>query len=488
MKTNVSLNRLFLFFYFVAFSVAVAYGQENRLIYSREVPNAAEKVTWILQKSTAYKSVYFVTIDLESVKTQSQFTLQLGERTILINKERVDSRRSNSYTFVGSNNEGDRILLSVLENDIQGLIETTNGIFSIMTIGNNEYAIVQVDQSKLKDGCGQLKFKGFSNTNYKKNLNIEIEGIDATKFSTHGATRAYTCKIRVLVAYTPAAMLSVSNIENTILTAVDVTNQSFNNSGINYQIELAYAGLTNYTQYNFSTDLQRIRVNGDGYMDEIHGLRDKYSADVVVLLINDPAFCGLATDIFVTASGAFCAVSTISDCATTYYSFGHEIGHLVGCRHDPFVDSNNTPFPYGHGYISPTKTWRTIMAYGNDCGNCTRVQQWSNPNISYPLTIGTATGTAGTHNNARVWNEQAPRVIAFKQPPNNITITSGDVSNSIYGDVIAKQTINTNGTVSFSGGHQLSLKAGTSITLMPGFFVAGDVTFSATIETVTDCN
>jgi peptidyl-Asp metalloendopeptidase len=487
MKMNVSLNRLFLVFCVVAFSGAVAYGQESRLIYSKEVPNAAEKVKGILQKSTAYTSVDFVVIDLGKVKTQEEFILQFGERTIRINKKRVDLRGSNSYTFIGDNDDGDRVLLSVLGNDIQGGIETTNGVFSVMTIGNNEYAIVQIDHSKLKEGCGQLQYKGPSNANYGKNLNVEI---DVTKSSAQVATRAYSCKVRVLVAYTPSAMSSVSNIENIVLTAVAYTNESFSNSGINYQIELAYAGLTNYTQSNFRMDLQRVRINGDGYMDEIHGLRDKYSADVVVLLINDPNYCGMASDIYVAAGAAFCVVSTWEDCATTYYSFGHEIGHLVGCDHDP-ATSSNSPFPYGHGYVSPVGTnnrWRTVMAYGNECNYCPRVAYWSNPYINYPAIGGIPTGTVATHNNARVWNEQAPRVMAFRQPDNNITLTSSDVNNSTYADVVAKQTITTNGTVNFSGGSNLSLRAGSSITLMPGFSVAAGVKFSATIENIVDCN
>jgi hypothetical protein len=27
----------------------------------------------------------------------------------------------------------------------------------------------------------------------------------------------------------------------------------------------------------------------------------------------------------------------------------HEIGHILGARHDRLVGPNNSPFPYGHG-------------------------------------------------------------------------------------------------------------------------------------------
>jgi len=131
--------------------LAVANEQENRLIYPTEVPNAAEKANEILQKSPAYVSVDFVTIDLGKINDYEQFTLQFGNRTIHVTKEQVILRSSNSYTFIGRNSSGDQVSLSVLGNDIQGLIETTTGVFSIMTVGNNEYAVVKVDQSKLRD-------------------------------------------------------------------------------------------------------------------------------------------------------------------------------------------------------------------------------------------------------------------------------------------------------------------------------------------------
>ena len=67
-------------------------------------------------------------------------------------------------------------------------------------------------------------------------------------------------------------------------------------------------------------------------MDEVHTLRNNYCADVCVLLAYDPSICGIAANIGGGQSDAFCLVSTYSTCVTTNYSFGHEIGHLLGCR------------------------------------------------------------------------------------------------------------------------------------------------------------
>jgi hypothetical protein len=121
-------------------------------------------------------------------------------------------------------------------------------------------------------------------------------------------------------------------------------------------------------------------------MDGVHTLRNDTCADAVVLLVGDSASCGIAyvmTTIFPGfESHAFSVVST--NCATGYYSFGHELGHNMGARHDWYVDGSDT---YAHGFVNATDRWRTIMAYNADCADrgfdCSRLQYWSNPFVLY---------------------------------------------------------------------------------------------------------
>lgn len=464
------------------------HGQDNILICSKQISNSAEKRNEILQKCVTYTSVDFVEIYLDKILRFEEFSLQFGERNISIRKERIDARGINNYVFVGSNNEGCRVLISVLDDDIQGVIETYEDVFTIETIGKQQYALITVDYSLLREACDDLheerERSSFDDVNRLYHDSDIKRDDDTISSPILRSAAAYDCKIRVLVLYTPNAPSSpsVSNIKNTILTAVALTNQSFVNSQINYQIELVYAGQTNYTESGFSTDLYRFRTSGDGYMDEVHTLRNKYTADVCVLLINDTTYCGLAPGIGVAENMAFCVVSTRGTCATTNYSFGHEIGHLLGCNHDPLNESGNTPFAYGHGYVNPSKTWRTIMAYGDS--TCHRKQYWSNPNVIYN---GAPMGTVATHNNARVWNERSNTVMAFRQPDNNVTFISSDMPNTQYADVIAKQNITTSGTVDINSGNTLKMRAGNSINLQPGFSVQAGAEFSAEIEDIDDC-
>ena len=97
------------------------------------------------------------------------------------------------------------------------------------------------------------------------------------------------------------------------------------------------------------------------------------------------------------------------ECAATTYSVAHEIGHIIGARHDLNLDKMMTPFPFGHGYVNGTK-WRDIMSYKESCGGCPRLPVWSSPKV---LVKGEPAGTPDL-DNARVISEQAARVAAFR--------------------------------------------------------------------------
>jgi hypothetical protein len=142
-------------------------------------------------------------------------------------------------------------------------------------------------------------------------------------------------------------------------------------------------------------------------MDEIHSLRDKFRADVAVLIVDDSQGCGLATRVYADADEAFAVVH--HECAATTYSVAHEVGHIIGARHDLSLDTSTTPFAYGHGFVNGTK-WRDIMSYKKSCGGCPRLPIWSTPKV---LINGEAAGTAEI-DNARVIAEQAARVAAFR--------------------------------------------------------------------------
>jgi hypothetical protein len=297
------------------------------------------------------------------------------------------------------------------------LVYGNDGIVGTVTVGRLQYvieplgagmhAVSLLDQNKLPPEHTADNPAGASEIN-------DGPGIQATRGgnSTDGdVTIAANTTVNVMVVYTAAAAAATSNINSLIQLAVDETNQSYVNSGVNITFNRVYTGQVTYSETgrSFSTHVNYLKGTTDGFMDNVHTLRNTYAADVVVLVVNDSEACGQAAAIKATATTAF-AVAHYS-CITGYYSFGHEVGHLQGARHDRYVDGTLTPYQYGHGFIPASKTWRTIMAYGNNCSNCTRIQYWSSPLKTYG---GVAMGTTTYEDNARVLNLTAGTVAAFR--------------------------------------------------------------------------
>ncbi|MFA5951131.1 MAG: M12 family metallo-peptidase [Hyphomicrobium sp.] len=216
--------------------------------------------------------------------------------------------------------------------------------------------------------------------------------------------------ITVLVAYTQAATKFYNDLEyDLIAIALEDVNQSFRNSGLhNIRVELAHAYETNYVESGSHFDhVFRFAYRNDGYMDEVHALRDEHKADVSILIVNDPKGCGLAAQVRAPQDRAFAVVDQA--CAATSYSLAHEIGHIIGARHDFGIDDSTAPFPFGHGYVNGEE-WRTMMAYKESCHGCPRIPAWSSPGIKVE---GIAAGDERS-NNARVVAEEAARVAAFR--------------------------------------------------------------------------
>ena len=216
--------------------------------------------------------------------------------------------------------------------------------------------------------------------------------------------------IDVIVAYTKKAASNYGDVRRELVAlSIEEANQSFRISNLGHiRLRLVHTYQTYYVEEGEHFDhLWRFADKRDGYMEEIHSLRDKYAADVAVLIVDDPRGCGLATRVGADADEAFAVVH--HECAAATYSIAHEIGHIIGARHDFGIDRTMTPFPYAHGYVSGTK-WRDIMSYKESCGGCPRLPVWSSPTF---MIRGEPAGTSQA-DNARVIAEQAARVAAFR--------------------------------------------------------------------------
>ncbi|MBI2381733.1 MAG: hypothetical protein HYV16_13360 [Gammaproteobacteria bacterium] len=279
---------------------------------------------------------------------------------------------------------------------ITGNVRANGELYAIRPLSNGEHVVMRIDQNRMP-----ADHPASYATLFSKAAPIPSGEVTAAAVTTQ----------RILVAYTPAVAAKHGNMGSFINLAIAETNQGYGNSGVNITAELAASVQVSYTETgNFDTDLSRFRGTSDGYMDNIHTLRDQNAADLNMLMVTNDAYCGLASAIGATATTAFAEV--FDDCATGYYSFAHELGHLQSARHDPSNDPTRKPYAYGHGYQASNKAWRTVMAYNCSGAGCPRINYWSNPNKTY--SDGQTMGTTTKSDNARVLNTTAGTVAGFR--------------------------------------------------------------------------
>lgn len=358
-------------------------------------------------------------------KSKLALTLPDGERVTLNMSKRFKNDR-NAEIMVAKSGSDIRHLSrgrlmsddSILVNNngkVTGSIRHNGKLFSLRPTEAGLHALIEIDESKMPVDHPENEYAAL----FDQAIQYQTNAFSAADMNATANT-----VIKLLVNYTQGAKSAVGDIDGLIDLAVAETNQGYLNSGINITIQVAHRAQTTYTESsNISTDRDRYAATSDGYMDEIHTQRDNYGADVGVLILNNSGACGVAKAIGATASTAFAVVH--HSCATGYYSFAHEIGHLQGARHDPAADPSTSPYAYGHGYRAPNNAWRTVMAY-NCSPSCTRINYWSSPNKTYG--DGQVMGTVSQSDNARVLNLTAPTVAAFRNdttpPPPGATFTN----------------------------------------------------------------
>jgi hypothetical protein len=358
--------------------------------------------------------------------------------------------------------------------------------YRIASFKDNEYYLIGINDIAFECGTIDNIEKNTKNntinekqTLEKLNLSLNSKDIQNSSLSPMATSSVNACNMRVLVMYTPAAKALVSDIQNTIEHEMDLSNQYMENSGVNETWELAFTGLTIYTEAldDRNQDLGRFRATYEGYMDEVHNLRAKYSADVCVLISKCTGNCGgVAAHIYATPAYAFCLVH-IDVLGTDPWVFAHEIGHVIACRHEVSKDSLMTPYAYVHGYVNADTSFTTIMATIPP-----HIPYWSNPNIYYD---GEPIGTASYNNCALALTQKIPEKVKFLQPVSDITITSTEVNNMSFGDVISEQTATLSG-ITVQNGSTLKVRSN-YVTINNGFTAQLGAELEIINEAVLDC-
>ncbi len=227
--------------------------------------------------------------------------------------------------------------------------------------------------------------------------------------------------IDVMAVYTTTAKNAnggQNGIEALIALGISLANTAFTNSQINTQFRLVHTAEIAYPESgNYNTDLSRLRSTTDGFLDDVHALRNTHKADLVTLIEdNIGGACGVAYVMSAVSAGfASSAFSVVEDDCISGYTLAHELGHNMGSMHDR-AEGGTGAYPYSFGHKEAGK-FRTIMAY--PCSpSCPRINHFSNPNVSYQGSWVTGvdhnTSPATSADNARAFTNVLNTVANFR--------------------------------------------------------------------------
>jgi uncharacterized delta-60 repeat protein len=164
-------------------------------------------------------------------------------------------------------------------------------------------------------------------------------------------------------------------------------------------------------------------ASGDGWLDEVHALRQEYAADLVCLVTEFEErneFAGMATQLADLTPTALAAGFTV--CLRPFlignYTLPHEVGHLLGCNHDRDTARGGGLETWSHGtrILVEGVEYRTVMAYRPGL----QFPHFSNPRVTFR---GVATGVAEgplAADNVRTLNRTAPLIAGVREPSHRV--------------------------------------------------------------------
>ncbi len=369
-----------------------------------------------------------VTLDLFETGTR---TLEIDEPQIHRNKAKVWRGR------LQGDSESD-VTLAIRGKKMVGTIYSNQRLYKIEPTEDNRHRLVELDEDALPLDHHPLVVPddGTPADIAAPEPDHQQPGVAGTPATDSVTTAAATnTNVDLLVVYTPTARARQGGqaaMNALIALGVDLANQAYSNSGIAMQLRLARAAEVAYRESgNISTDLTRLRKTTDGFMDQVHQLRNQYKADLVALIVdNGGGYCGIA---YVMANGprasfANYAFSVTDRECVANNTLTHELGHNMGNAHDR-ASGGTGVFAYSYGYRDTVGKFRTIMAYPCPNVSCPRVKYFSNPKIlvnGRPAGVDHRINPTNSADNARSMNEVRTLVAGWRTGATTSAATSAD--------------------------------------------------------------
>lgn len=315
-------------------------------------------------------------------------------------RREVKEKSATNYVWKGrvDGESKSSVAISVKGSTVNGIIRSLNGDYEIRSEGDDSVSIREIDRAVF--------------TRHSHETPRRSGTVTARVTPPPPAIVATVTDVDVLFAYTTQAYQRYFNtrdaVEGTIESYIEDANNAFENSGILVRLRSAGTPVeVSYTESGeSSTDLNRLATANDGFMDNLHALRDQRNADLVVLFERESADdCGRGYvmnrdnwDFFETRTFAVVRFTCLS-----MHALAHEVGHIFGAAHDRNNSEGLVPYEtFGYGFRNTVR--RDIMAYSCEQVNCVMWPYFANPRNLFDndVVLGSATeDVARAINNTR---------------------------------------------------------------------------------------
>jgi hypothetical protein len=228
--------------------------------------------------------------------------------------------------------EGEKLSSIVLtvrdDGRVAGTVDTMKQTFQVLPVSNSVMALTEVARSSLPDEMDAPMPERPAGLPPLEKVQDKMQRLSRRHDIYLGGVQV----LDVLIAYTPAARINRGGTENMLAQvqlAVDQLNAALARSNVdNMRVRLVHSVEVNYAENRMDIDLGRLTTQNDGFLDELHTLRNQYGADFVSLFTTDYTYCGIAylmpSPETWFAAYAFSVVSVY--CATAGHTFAHELG------------------------------------------------------------------------------------------------------------------------------------------------------------------
>ena len=345
-----------------------------------------------------------------------------------------------------------------------GIFEPGQGSFIISTTGNKSLSTILPDE-------GSIIYRLISLQDSREHLMLEMDKSAMDKLDAcpemippppndaerseqkelirevdkSGRDKNDQAAVDVMIVYTPAALewagINEGGIENSIALSMELAQLSADNSELGLSFRLVHTHMVDYVEGDSAkTDLRRLTAYPgfnpfgsegaaiEGYMDEVHDLRDAYSADLVAIFPRRYDSGGMAWQL-ADSDGrprfGF-SLTRIQQVSWTL-THVHELGHNMGAHHHKEQKDSPGPTEWDNwpgnnwsagwrwtGYDN--RSYVSVMAYQegeqyDDGINSQRVPYFSNPDVTH---MQSPSGHVTDGNNARTIIETKHIVSAYR--------------------------------------------------------------------------